>query len=102
MHTWFYLIATFMLVGCVGTLDSVHFIEGTAPIGNVCKIEIISSDSSEIRRAETVSGPFRIGLTAGGFLVSPIDVVASCNGEVVKRVASIKLRSVQTISLGKL
>jgi hypothetical protein len=83
-------------------MDSLHLIEGHAPPNEVCKVEIISTATGQIKRTEFVRGTFRVGYVAGGPAPSTVDIAVWCNDKSVRHLRSVNPRSTGSISLGEL
>ena len=89
------------LTGCVGTIDSLHRVEGEAPATG-CTVSILRAGTNEVITTENVRGKFSFAHTAGGPFASRVDIVARCNDAVVKEVKSVSLRDVGDVQLGRI
>jgi len=91
-----------LLTGCVGTMDSLHYVVGEAPGNAQCEVRLTEAGTAESIRKETVQGKFRISFTASGPFPSRVDVAAYCDGIKVKELKAVAPRKMDTIDLGEL
>jgi hypothetical protein len=87
---------------CVGTIDSLHYVQGEAPSSAGCEVLVSEAGSSHEKAREKVSGSFRVGYTAGGPFPSDVDIAAYCDGVKVKELKGVSPRQVGNTNLGKL
>ena len=90
------------LSACVGTMDSVHSVEGLAPDDGSCRVVISEADTSRVVRAENVRGKFSVGYTVGGPFPHKVDIAGVCNGKTVKQLKAVAPRAMGVADLGTL
>ena len=90
------------LFGCVGTVDSVHSVQGDAPGSGECNVTVTKGDSSNVIASETVRESFSVYYGAAGPFPSSVDITARCNGVIVKELKAVSPRSSGNIQLGTL
>ena len=88
------------LAGCVGTIDSLHTVEGEAPTNASCEVRITEAGTPRLVKKQEVEGKFSVTYVASGPFPSEIDVTAFCGGAKVKEVKNVSPRREGTVSLG--
>jgi hypothetical protein len=102
VHNSTVVTVPFFLLGCVGTMDSVHTVEGEAPADARCEVRVLRSGTSEVIKQQAVSGRFSISYLASGPAPGKVDVTAYCNGSKVREVPAFAPRGMEVIDLGVL
>jgi len=54
------------LAACVGTMDSLHSVEGVAPDNGSCRVVVSEADSSHVISSDNVRGKFTVRYSVGG------------------------------------
>jgi hypothetical protein len=96
------LLVGLSLAGCVGTVDSVHRVTGTAPATDSCEVLVREAGTNKLIARESVRGPFSIAYAVPGLVAPNVDIVASCDGRVVRQLASISPRTTAEVQLGSI
>lgn len=91
-----------LLVGCVGTVDSLHSVEGEAPNNAECEVKVTTTGTSKVLAQDKVRGKFSVVYVASGPSPSNVDIAANCNGVKVRELNGVAPRPNATIDLGKL
>ena len=88
------------LAGCVGTVDSMHRVDGTAPTTGDCEIVVNVAGTTDTLVRESVNGTFSVVYLAAGLVPPDVDVVASCNGVTLRNLKAVPARSSKIVQLG--
>jgi hypothetical protein len=90
------------LTACVGTMDSLHSVEGLAPDDGSCRVVISEAGTSRVVRSEHVRGKFSVSYSAGGPFPPRVDIAGVCNGKAVKQLKAVAPRTIGVADLGTL
>ena len=96
------LVTAGTLGGCIGTIDTLHYVEGTAPSDRTCEVKVSESRDSYVLAKETVQGTFSVTYMASGPFPSRVNIAAYCGGAKIKELTRIAPRDHDTINLGHL
>jgi hypothetical protein len=91
-----------VLGGCVGTMDSLHTVEGVAPDNGSCRVVVSETDSTRVVSSDDVRGRFTVSYTAGGPFPPKVDIAGVCNGKTVKQLKAVAPRTMGVVDLGTL
>ena len=83
------ILITIVVASCIGTIDSVFRVSGTAPVDSDCILTIYDLDAKAINRKINVSGEFIETITAGGYFPGPYEIQLVCVGKIVKSVKRV-------------
>jgi len=90
------------LLGCVGTLDSLHRVDGTAPITGSCEVVVNVAGTTDMLARESVKGAFSVVYLTSSLVPPDVDVVATCNGVTLRNLKAISARTSPNVQLGNL
>jgi hypothetical protein len=90
------------LSACVGTMDSLHSVEGLAPDDGSCRVVVSEAGTSRVVSSESVRGKFSTSYTAGGPFPPKVDIAGVCNGKTVKQLRAVAPRATGVANLGTL
>ena len=96
------MVVVATLLGCVGTVDSLHMVQGEAPATDACEVVISKVGTTDVIAKESVRGNFSITYAASGPISSSVDISAACFGATVKELRGVSPRSTGNVQLGKL
>ena len=96
------LLIVALLSGCVGTIDSLHYVAGEAPTDRGCEVKVLGTGTADVFAHERVRGKFSVGYTSSGPFPPRVDIVAYCDGAKIKELKRIAPRDYGTIDLGQL
>jgi hypothetical protein len=88
--------------GCIGTVDSLHYVSGEAPSAANCEVSISEAGGARQLKSEKVRGAFRVSYIASGPFPPRVDVAAYCDGTKVKEAKGVSPRNVGDTDFGKL
>jgi len=90
------------LAACVGTMDSLHSVEGVAPDNGSCRVVVSEADSSHVISSDNVRGKFTVRYSVGGPFPPKVNIAGVCNGKTVKQLKSVAPRTMGVADLGTL
>jgi hypothetical protein len=90
------------LLGCVGTVDSLHMVQGEAPATGGCAVVISKAGTADVIAKESVRGSFSVMYAASGPIAPSVDISAECFGATVKELKAVSPRSMGNVQLGNL
>jgi hypothetical protein len=96
------VIISLPLLGCVGTMDSIHLISGETQEKVECVVRVTRAGTSELITERMVQGRFSVSYLAAGPMPSKVDVAVYCGNSKVKEIRDIIPRRMPTIEFGKL
>jgi hypothetical protein len=90
------------LIGCLGPMSSLHWVQGEAPVGGGCDVVVTKTGTTEVIAKESVRGNFSVTYSASGPIAPRVDISAQCNGATIKELKAVSPRSTESAQLGKL
>jgi len=93
-------ISVINLSACIGTIDSLHSVEGTAPNDGSCHVVISETGTQRVITSENVRGNFAVTYIAGGPFPVRVDIAGLCNGKTVKELKAVAPRNIGIANLG--
>ena len=90
------------LSGCIGTMDSIHTVNGNVVSDSPCEFTVLISDTSEVIQNEYVKGNFSSNFIASGPIPENVDFIVTCNGKNVKEIKDVYPRSKNVYEIGKI
>ena len=102
MNRFFTALLVAPLAACVGTMDSLHAVNGKAPKDGTCEVRITETSTSRLVKTERVRGIFSVSYQASGPFPATVDIAAYCAGAKVRELKAISARNAGDINLGKI